>query len=32
VVGPALGWDAAETARQLAAYDREAARLFAVDP
>ena len=31
VAGPALGWDAAETARQLAAYDREAARLFGVD-
>ncbi len=31
LVAPALGWDAAEAARQLAAYDREAERLFAVD-
>lgn len=30
LVAPALGWDAAECARQLAAYDREAARLFEV--
>jgi glycerol-3-phosphate dehydrogenase len=32
VAGPLLGWDAAERERQLAAYGREAARLFAVDP
>jgi glycerol-3-phosphate dehydrogenase len=31
LVGPVLGWDAGEVARQLADYDREAARLFAVD-
>jgi glycerol-3-phosphate dehydrogenase len=32
LVAGELGWDAGEVARQLAAYDREAARLFAIDP
>lgn len=32
LVAPTLGWDAAAVARAVAAYDREAARLFAVDP
>jgi glycerol-3-phosphate dehydrogenase len=31
LVAPELGWDAAERARQLAAYEREATRLFTVD-
>ena len=31
LVALVLGWDATDVARQLAAYDREAARLFAVD-
>ena len=32
IVAPVLGWDEAGTARALVAYDREAARLFGVDP
>jgi glycerol-3-phosphate dehydrogenase len=32
IVAPVLGWDDAATARALADYDREAARLFDVDP
>jgi glycerol-3-phosphate dehydrogenase len=32
LVAPLLGWDAAATARALDDYDREAARLFGVDP
>jgi glycerol-3-phosphate dehydrogenase len=32
LVGSLLGWDDAETRRQLDDYDAEAARLFAVDP
>ena len=32
IVAPVLGWDDAATARALADYDREVARLFDVDP
>jgi glycerol-3-phosphate dehydrogenase len=32
VMAPRLGWDAAETQRQLEAYSRAAARIFNVDP
>ena len=32
LVAPLLGWDDAAVARELADYDREAARLFGVDP
>jgi hypothetical protein len=32
LVATALGWDAVAVERELAAYDREAERLFAVDP
>ncbi|RKH62102.1 glycerol-3-phosphate dehydrogenase [Corallococcus llansteffanensis] len=32
VMAPRLGWDAAETARQLEAYDVDAQRIFGVDP
>ncbi|WP_224247580.1 glycerol-3-phosphate dehydrogenase [Hyalangium gracile] len=32
VMAPRLGWDAAETERQLEAYTRDAARIFNVDP
>ncbi len=31
IVAPALGWDDSAVARALDAYDREAARLFAVE-
>jgi glycerol-3-phosphate dehydrogenase len=32
VMAPLLGWDAAETERQVAAYDADALRVFGVDP
>lgn len=32
IVAPLLGWDEADVARALADYDREASRLFGVDP
>jgi glycerol-3-phosphate dehydrogenase len=32
LVARPLGWDEGAVARELAAYDREAERLFAVDP
>ena len=32
VLAPALGWDAPELQRQLAAYDADAQRLFGIDP
>ena len=31
-MAPRLGWDAAETQRQLAAYAADAQRIFGVDP
>jgi glycerol-3-phosphate dehydrogenase len=32
VMAPLLGWDSAETQRQLDAYTRDAGRIFNVDP